>query len=139
MAATVRATTKKAPAKKTTPRPAPAEPAVPASTTPGVPGFQPLRLTSEAPPEEDLVELFEVDGVMYSVPRKPRANIALQYLEALEQLGPQMANVYLLREMLGQEGYRALSTCKSLKGEHLAWVMETIHGLAMGTTEAPKA
>lgn len=133
MAATVRAT-KKAPAKKV---PSPASSAVVTARTSAP--FEPLRLKSvpDAPPE--MVDLFEVDGVMYQVPRKPSASIGLQYLDAAESLGTQAANLFILREMLGQEGYKALSTCKTLDDDQLQWVVETVQGLALGTVEAPKA
>ena len=138
MAATVRAGGNKAAAKKSPP-PRRLAPQDPAPTGGGAPGFEPLRLSSKSTEPDDLVELFEVDDVMYSVPRKPRANIALQYLDAVERLGPEAANLSLLRAMLGPDGYRALSTCESLTSEHLEWVLQTVHGLAMGTMEAPKA
>jgi hypothetical protein len=86
-----------------------------------------------------MVDLFEVDGVMYQVPRKPSAGIALKYLEATEQVGEGAANLYVLREMLGEDGYTALSDCKTLTDEHLKWVAETVVGLVLGTVEAPKA
>jgi hypothetical protein len=133
MAATVRAT-KKAPAKKIPPAPQADVPAA-RSAAP----FEPLRLSStpDSPPE--MVDLFEIDGIMYQVPREPSASIGLQYLDAVETLGAQAANLFILREMLGPDGYMALSTCKTLKEPQLAWVVQTIHDLAMGTVEAPKA
>lgn len=101
--------------------------------------FEPLRLSSEATEPVEMVDLFEVDDVMYQVPRRPSASIGLQFLEAAEDLGPQAANLWILREMLGAEGYKALSTCKTLTDSHLTWVIETVQGLALGTVEAPKA
>lgn len=134
MAARVTAT-KKAAAKKAVSRaPSPAV-AVRAAPAP----FEPLRLSSEPEQTPDMVDLFEVDGTMYSVPRKPSASIGLQYLDAAETLGPQAANLFVLREMLGDDGYNALSTCKALTDEHLAWLVDTIQGLVLGTIEAPKA
>lgn len=112
--------------------------ALPARTPAGVP-FEPLRLSSQAPEPPEMVDLFEIDDVMYSVPRKPRANIALQYLDAAERLGLGAAELFILRAMLGEDGYAALSRCDSLTEEHLAWVLETIQGLVLGTVEAPKA
>lgn len=120
---------KKPPAKKSAP-PSP----VPARDG----GFDVLRLTSAAPLEQDMVPLFEIDGVEYSVPRKPRANIALKYLSTLEERGPELASVFIFRAMLGDDGYRALSNCDSLTDEHVEWLLETLSGLVMGTTEAPK-
>lgn len=109
------------------------------STIPDSSGFQVLRLTSKAPEVQDLVPLFEIDGVEYSVPRSPRANIALKYLSILEERGPELASVFIFRSMLGDDGYRALSDCDSLTGDHLEWLLETLSGLVMGTQEAPKA
>lgn len=133
---TARVTAQKKPAaKKPT---APAVDSLPAPRSKPAP-FEPLRLSStpDAPPE--MVDLFDVDGVMYQVPRKPSASIGLQYLDAVENLGAQAANLFILREMLGQDGYKALSTCKTLDDDQLQWVVETIQGLALGTVEAPKA
>lgn len=134
MAARVTAT-KKAPAKKSAPQARSL--AVAARTAPAP--FEPLRLSSAPEEEPELVDLFEVDGTMYSVPSKPSASITLMYLDAAESLGPQAANLYVLREMLGEEGYRALSTCRSLTEPQLTWVVETVQGLVLGTIEAPKA
>jgi hypothetical protein len=128
MAARINAT-KKAPAKKTPS----------AAVHSGGGGIEVLRLTSASSEPVDTVPLFEIDGVEYSVPRKPRANIALKYLATLEARGPEIASVYLMRAVLGDEGYAALSNCDSLTEAHLEWLIETLHGLVMGTTEAPKA
>lgn len=134
MAARVTAPKKAAARKPVSRAPSPAV-AVRAAPAP----FEPLRLSSEPEQAPDMVDLFEVDGTMYSVPRKPSASIGLQYLDAAETLGPQAANLFVLREMLGDDGYSALSTCKALTDEHLAWLVDTIQGLVLGTIEAPKA
>lgn len=134
MAATVRASApKKAPAKKATPQARPA----PVSTRPAP--FEPLVLSSTPDGPVEMVDLFEVDGVMYQVPRKPSAGVSLQYLDVIEQYGEAAANMFILREMLGPDGYKALSGCKTLGAEHLEWLVQTIQGLVMGTVEAPKA
>jgi hypothetical protein len=135
MAARVTAS-KKAAAKKTAPQPLGAPPPLLRPT--GAP-FEPLRLSSAPEEAPDLVDLFEVDGTMYSVPSKPSASIALRYLDAAENLGPQAANLYVLREMLGEDGYKALSTCRALTDTQLTWIVETVQGLVLGTIEAPKA
>lgn len=133
MAATVRATSKTA-AKKTA-RPAVDSAPVLSRSAP----FEPLRLSSTPSEPPQMVDLFEVDGVMYQVPRKPSASISLQYLDVIEKYGESAANLYILREMLGPDGYKALSTCKTLDSGHLEWLVETIQGLVLGTVEAPKA
>ena len=126
--------TKKAPRK-------PAAPHAPGRSggAPGSAPFEPLRLSSAPGAAPEMIDLFEIDGTMHRVPRKPSASIGLRYLDAAETLGPQAANLYVLRDMLGEDGYRALSTCKTLTDEQLAWVVETIQGLVLGTIEAPKA
>lgn len=129
------AASKKTPTKKAAP-PSPTSTAV-LSGRPAP--FEPLRLKSVPDTPVEMVDLFEVDGVMYQVPRKPSASIGLRYLEAVEAVGPQAANLFILREMLGPDGYVALSTCKTLDTDQLEWVVETIQGLALGTVEAPKA
>lgn len=132
---TARVTAKKTTAKK----PSPQAPVVPTSARAKAAPFEPLRLSSTQSEPPELVDLFEVDGVMYQVPRKPSASIGLQYLDAAERLGVEAANLFILREMLGPDGYEALCTCKTLQDEQLQWVVETIQGLALGTVEAPKA
>lgn len=134
MAATVRAT-KKTAAKKPAPRPTPTPAPSPSRPAP----FEPLVLSSTPDAPVEMVDLFEVDGVMYQVPRHPSASVSLQYLDVIEQYGEAAANMYILRETLGPEGYKALSNCKTLQGEHLEWLVQTIQGLVLGTVEAPKA
>lgn len=123
---------KKTPAKKPTPAPAalPSRPKAP---------FEPLRLSSTPETAPEMVDLFEIDDVMYQVPRKPSASVALKYLDAVETVGQAAANLYVLREMLGKDGYEALSNCKTLEDEQLEWVATTVIGLVVGTVEAPKA
>lgn len=129
---TARASGQKKPvAKKTSPHP----PALARSDAP----FEPLQLSSEPVAPVEMVDLFAIDGTMYQVPRKPSASIGLQFLEAAESLGVEAANLHVLREMLGPEGYKALSTCKTLDDKQLQWVVETVQGLVLGTVEAPKA
>lgn len=135
MAATAKGT--KSPVKRAAPRARPGRAALEGQAS-GAP-FEPLRLSSAPEEAPEMVDLFEIDDTMYSVPRRPSASIGLRYLDAAETLGPQAANLYVLREMLGEDGYRALSSCKALTDPQLAWVVETIHGLVLGTIEAPKA
>jgi hypothetical protein len=123
--------------KAATKKPAP-QVAAPAAVRAASAPFEPLRLSSKTTEMVEMVDLFEIDDVMYSVPRRPSANVALQYLDAAERLGQAAANLFILRAMLGPEGYEALAGCNSLTDEHIGWIVETIQGLVLGTKEAPK-
>lgn len=86
--------------------------------------------------EEEMVDLFSIDDVVYSIPAKPRVNLALQYLTDARKFGEHMAQMMLLEKLLGEKGFKALSEYEDLTPEQLAQVGETASKLTLGNREA---
>jgi hypothetical protein len=113
---------------------APAAPVVSPAT-----GFEVLRLVTTPGTQAETVPLFSIDGVEYSIVRKPKVNIGLKYLHLAATQGEAMAIAYLLPKLLGEEGFLALCEYDDLEEAHLQFVMKTASDIAMGVAEVPKA
>jgi hypothetical protein len=129
MAAKVTAS-KKAAARRPTPAPA----ASPAESDFGV-----LRLTTSPQVDEERVPLFYIDDVEYCIPKRPRMNIALQYMHLAKDQGDAVATDYLLGSLLGEEGYRALREFDQLTPEQFQHITAIATRQTMGALELPKA
>jgi hypothetical protein len=110
-------------------------------------GFQPLRLTPRAEPAER-VPLFYIGDVEFTIPARPGANVALQYLHIgsgqecscikPHGRGEAAANDYLLTELLGDDGYQALREYDDLQMADLAQLLTIAVQHTMGALEVPK-
>lgn len=87
----------------------------------------------------DLIDLFKLDGVVYQIPAKFRANVGLKMLDDADRVGAQIATIRLLRTVIGDEGYDALLAYKGLSAEHLEAITDTIVEMALGAVEDEKA
>lgn len=102
-------------------------------------GFAPIRIvTPEQPPEIEMIEIFSIDGKPYCVPKEVSPSLPLRFMKLARQVGSEIAMGALIEEMLGEEAYDALASCKYLKKEQFRDVMELINRHAMGAVEAPK-
>src|SRR5690606_34621996 len=95
----------------------------------------PVRISKSNVPEERVV-LFIIDDVEYTVPKRPRPNIGLKYMRVLRDQGQEIAIAGLLEDMLGKEGYIALTECEYLTNEDFEAVMNLVQKLALGNSEA---
>lgn len=93
-----------------------------------------LRRRDESEPEE-MLDLFSIDDVMYQVPARPQVNIALQYLNNLRRMGPVVADMVLLEQLVGEKAYKALSEYKDLMPGDLAKITDTVVSLTLGAME----
>lgn len=110
-------------------------------------GFRPLRLTPRTEPAERL-PLFYVGDVEFTIPARPGANVALQYLHIASGQdcscirphgrGEAAANDYLLTELLGDDGYQALREFEDLTLADLAAIIEIAVKHTVGDLEVPK-
>lgn len=95
-----------------------------------------IALTSKVTEEKaDMVDLFSIDDKVYQVPAKPRVNVALKYLTNVKELGNAVAEMQLLEDLLGEEGYRALSEFDGLTAADLSAVSEAAARLVLGALE----
>lgn len=92
--------------------------------------------TDQGPAES--VELFSIDGVAYSIPSKPRVNIALKYLWHAKQYGEDRAAAELLEALLGQSGFEALVNYDALSPEEFTAILEAATKHTLGALEEVK-
>lgn len=100
-----------------------------------------LKLHSQTEEEAaavEKVEVFELDGISYTIAKKPNVSLALRFLKMARIRGEEIAAGYLLEEALGSEAYDALASCLTLTPEDFAVVTETIKKHTMGGLEAGK-
>jgi hypothetical protein len=106
----------------------------PKAPTPGIV----VLTTSDEAVEHERVPIFEIDGVTYSVERKPRVGVSLGYLRRLGTDGSDAAIGYLLENMIGTAGMKALEEYEELTKEQLQDVIARVKHYAMGGLEDPK-
>jgi hypothetical protein len=83
---------------------------------------------------EERIPLFAIDGVEYTIPKHIDAGLLLRFLDDSAS-GETAAIKSLLKELIGDEGYKALINFKGLAPEELAQLMEDINTYAMGQVE----
>lgn len=83
----------------------------------------------------EMVELFTLNDQTYSIPKKPKANIALRYLREARTLGEDVAAGNLLEAVLGEEGYTALMDYEDLTMKDLQSIMLIAQKVVMGGIE----
>lgn len=95
-----------------------------------------VRLTtSAAPVEVEKVPLFEIDGVEYGMPARIGPNVGLKALRIARTQGSDVAEAWLLEEVLGGEGYEALMNFNALEVEDLEQIMSIVQKHVMGQAE----
>lgn len=97
-----------------------------------------IELTTKAPADRRMVDLFSIDGKIYQIPVKVGANIALGYMTFVRTHGQEAAMGWALEKVLGEEAYTALMNCDDLQAEDLEAIMEAVHTNVMGAVENPK-
>ena len=112
-----------------TPAPAAADP---------VNGDGPVRLVTGSAPASPNVELFSLDGVPYTIPAKPRVNLALRYLWHAKQYGEDRAAAELLESLLGADGFEVLVNYDDLTTEQFDAIMTAATKYTLGALEDTK-
>lgn len=103
----------------------------------------PLVLELTSGPAEDLerIPIFSVDGTEYTIPADVPAYVSLEAQELLATQGMVVAERWLMVELLGQDGWDALRSCKTLTRAQYRKLAASIVEHAMGPDEdeGPKA
>lgn len=94
-----------------------------------------LDVAPDDAPEQERVTLFAIGETEYSVPAKPRVNVALRYLRNVRKIGPVLAESALLEDLLGEDGYEALCGFEDLTPENMQAISEAANKLALGVLE----
>lgn len=82
----------------------------------------------------EMIDVFELDGEVYQMPKKVSAGLGLKYLKIQAERGQDAAIYYMMLELLGDEAYEALMDHPSLDQEALDQILEVVeaHGLGAG-------
>jgi hypothetical protein len=91
-----------------------------------------------AAPEREVV--FKIGGVEHTMLKNPGPSIALSGFELAERRGGTeqaagFADVYIMREMLGAESYRALLDCRTMTRDQFIRISTRVMTRAMGALE----
>lgn len=96
----------------------------------------------DAKPRDDgpvgRVDLFRLDGRTYTIPDRTRANVGLKYLWLEKEKGTGPAEQWLLEELLGEDGYKALMGYDELEPEDLERIMLVAQEVVLGSLEEGK-
>jgi hypothetical protein len=102
-----------------------------------------IELTPGAPegeePEPERVALFKIGGDVYTMLANPTLALARQAMDVAYDRGEAYAEVFVMREMLGEEAYRALLGNKSLKGPQLNAITARVTKRLYGALERESA
>lgn len=82
--------------------------------------------------EEKFVPVFTIDDEEYLLWINPPATVGLRYLKEIKLRGPDAAAVWLLEQMIGEDGYDALMNFKELKPGNIDRVLEICKEYSMG-------
>lgn len=111
-------------------------------TGPGETAGEPdiIRLDEDPDGEPERVPVFAIGDDVYTMLADPPASLPLRAMEIAEQRGATqysvgLADVYIMREMLGSEGYRALLNSKTLKRGQFVAITRRVMEAAMGALE----
>lgn len=76
--------------------------------------------------EIEKVALFKLDDVTYYAPKKVKGNVSLVYMEKQAEEGPDAANYYMMKTMLGADAWKALRDNENLELEDLEKIMQVL-------------
>lgn len=94
----------------------------------------PVRIGKRGRTPNPMVDLFELDGVMYQVPEKPSPVVTLKFLrEARDRrIGVDKATENLLMALLGRDALDALAESPEVTEEDVADVFKIVGHIAFG-------
>lgn len=79
-----------------------------------------------------MIEIFSLDGVVYSIPDKVRPALSLQYLDMARKRGVGIAESWLAEELLGSAAYEALLNFPDITAENWEQAITIARAVAFG-------
>lgn len=76
--------------------------------------------------EVETIDIFKLDGKVYSAPKEMPFSVALEYMEAQAEQGPDAAVFFMLKNVLGHEAFDALKKNRNLTAEQFQEVVEAV-------------
>lgn len=96
-----------------------------------------LELSSEDVVPDERIPLFSIDGTEYTMPAEVMGYVGAQVIEIWATEGEAAGTRWLMMELLGPEGYAALTTCKTITKAQMRQVTQILVQHALGD-EDPK-
>ena len=97
-----------------------------------------LELSSADVVSEDRIPLFSIDGTEYTMPAEVPGYVSVEVIDLWATQGEAAGTRWLMRELLGEDGYDALRTCKTITKAQVRQVTKILVEHALGD-EDPKA
>ena len=97
-------------------------------------GIEP-RVIGAKKRDEEKIPFFEIDDVVYYVPKQIPQNIAIKALEVFRDEGELAIASWLCQEVLGDDAYEALRDCEDITPQDLEWLFDELSKRALGPME----
>lgn len=95
----------------------------------------PVKIGKRGRTPNPMLDLFEIDGVMYRVPAKPSPALMLTFFREArnKKVGKDAAVENLLLGMIGEDGMAALMASPEVTDEDMADILTIVSHIAFGT------
>lgn len=87
--------------------------------------------------EQKFETLFTIDGKAYDLWVNAPASVGLRYLKMVRTENQEAAAVWLMEQMIGEDGYEALMNYSKLKAKDLERIMRVVKEYALADEESP--
>jgi hypothetical protein len=84
---------------------------------------------------EEREPLFSIDGTEYTIPVEVPPAMGLEAMEKTRTEGEAPATAWIMRELLGVEGWKALRECKQVNRAQMAAIMQVCRDRVFGGME----
>jgi len=96
-----------------------------------------IEISPDDPEQEpERVPLFKIGETVYTMLADPPLTLAMEAMDVSYERGQGFGEVFVMREMLGEEAYRALLGSKSLKGPQYKAITDKVTGRLYGVLES---
>lgn len=100
--------------------------------------FEPIQIiqrSDEERAQDERITLFYIGDIGYSIPARPRVNLAIKYLKDIRDEGEELAQANLLVKLIGDEGYDALCEAEDILPEQFEAIMNIAAAKTLGALE----
>lgn len=85
--------------------------------------------------EQKFEDLFTINGKAYQLWVNAPASVGLTYLKMVRTKGAESAAVWIMEQMIGEDGYEALMNYPKLKEKDVKRIMDIVKEYAMANEE----
>lgn len=101
--------------------------------------FEPVVIAKSTEPVEEvlLFSMVEDDGTRrdFSIPKKVKFSFSLRFMEMVADKGEQAAGVWMLRHLLGDDGFEALRDSDDVTEEQFTRIVEIATAIVAGPAQ----